>query len=109
MSSESPIFILNKTIIDAVSMAANITQNVVDISEVSAIAVTEIYVGSSPTGDIVIELSPDGTNWFTKNTKSITTDGVNVVEFETALKWLSVKYTRTSGTGALTVIVSGKK
>lgn len=101
---------INVKAFDAVDMTANRVSSVIDISELVGFAAHEIYTGS-PTGTLVVEGSNDGTNFVTVDTNSLTgSAGQKLVEKDRAhWRYIRVSYTFSSGTGSLTVYVSGKR
>lgn len=118
---------LNVPIVNAVSMAASITSSPTNINRLPGLSYDIIWTGS-PVGTFQVQVSntysqnPDGTvhnagNWNTLPTASFTgtypvpagsggNGFLDVVGTEAA--WCRLVYTRTSGTGALTVVPAAK-
>ncbi len=104
----SPIFSFNKTAINAVSMGSDITSDVVDISEVSGFAAHCIFTGS-PVGNIIVEGGNDGTNFSQVGSSTTASLDQYLLNAENQhYRYVRVRYVRTSGTGTLTVYISGK-
>ena len=105
-----PIFIINTQAINSQAMTGNITSSVIDISEVRGYAVHFIWTGT-PTGDVVVEGSNDGSNFSQISTAA--TGGAAGQSLsnqaDANYKYVRVKYTFTSGTGTLNAYVSGKQ
>lgn len=110
MSNITPIFALNKKLFDAVAMTANRESETVDISEVTGFAVHSIWTGT-PAGNIIVQGSNDGVNFFSLNTQAAGGAASNsIYNVDGAhYRFARVIFTFTSSTGALTVYLSGKR
>lgn len=100
----------NKQPIAAVSMVANIDSGWIDLSDVNGYCVHAIWVGA-PVGNVVIQASLDKTN--TKDLSTTAGGGADGAVFSNVdgvhYPFIKVIYSYTSGTGSLTVNISGKK
>lgn len=104
------IFVTNNPIISNGSMAGSLSATPVDISEFPCYSVHGIWTGS-PVGTISVQGSNDGTNFVEVASQATGgSAGQYLLNVEKAgYKFVRVQYTRTSGTGALTVYLSGKR
>lgn len=111
MSFEGSIFGLNKKIIDAASMGANISSEVVDIAEFPGYCVHAIWSAGSPVGSIVVSGSNDGSDFVTVSTVSAGgAAGQLLLNVEKAhYRYVHVNYARTSDTGTLNCYISAKR
>lgn len=94
--------------IDAGDLSASITGSATNISHITDVAYQGVFTGS-PVGALGIEGSIDGVNYVEMDTKSIA--GAGSVLFDLPLLsfcWIRPVYTRTSGSGALTVWIFAK-
>jgi hypothetical protein len=105
-----PIFILNQQVYNAQSMSADITSSGIEVAGLGGFAVHFIWTGT-PTGSVSVEASNDNSNFVQIDTQAfVTTDGQHLLNVERPhYKYIRLKYTRTTGTGALTAYVSGKQ
>lgn len=102
-----PILFSNKAI--TLDLGASGSTAVQDVSLISMAAVQEVYTGTAPTGTIIVEGSNDGVNFNTVDSNAIVLAGSKMVRISPLeFVYLRVSYTRTSGTGTLTVNISGK-
>jgi hypothetical protein len=108
--SDLPLFVINKKILNAVPMTANITSEIVDVAEVSGFAVHAIWTGA-PVGNIDVCGSNDGVNFVSINTQATAgTSGQLLLNEEMQhYRYMWVEYAFTSGTGSLTCYVSAKR
>jgi hypothetical protein len=111
--SISPILVINQTVVNAVSTAANITSSVIDISDISGYAVHLFWTGSTD-GVIKVEGSNEGllgTNFVMINSVNTgASAGSAMLQEDIAnFTFIRVTYTRTAGSGLLSAIVSGKR
>lgn len=112
----------SKVVIDAVSMAADITSTPTDVRGLDGITYRITWSGASPVGELRLQArqEPDNldgvqsTDWFDVDLGSTMT--VDNTETEHTLKILSIeypqirlKYYRTSGTGTMSAKVSMKQ
>lgn len=107
-------------LIDAGDMSGNLTAVVANgvfqngVLYLDNIGFQYIWTGT-PTGTIALQFSQDGTNWttmvlspaITQPAGSAGNDGSNVNQFP--YKYIRVTYTRSSGSGSLTVWMSAKE
>lgn len=120
--SSRPQFSPHK-VIDAVSMAASITSEVTIIQKLSMISYDIAWTGTSPVGSITVEVSNSyvkdasgvvsvAGNWTTLPVSAMSVSGNSGNGFLDidAISAYAIRlvYTRTSGTGSLTVIINGK-
>ena len=107
--ANSSIFAINKAVINAVTMGADITSDVVDISEMTCFSVHNIWTGT-PAGNIIVQASNNNSNWFDIDTQAAggaaSNDLVNVNG--AGYKYVRVFYDFTSSTGVLTSYICGK-
>lgn len=102
-----PLLKFNKSI--TLDLGATGSIAVQDVSLVTMLAVQEVYTGTAPTGTILVEGSNDGVNFSTLDSNAITAGGSKLVRVSPVeFVYLRVSYTRTSGTGTLTVYISSK-
>jgi len=108
-----PIHLLNKKIIDAVSVAGDTTSDSLEVKEAVSIAVQAIWAGSSPSGTVSIQASNDGTNFKELSGGSITVSGNTGNDLKNfadcGFAYLRAVYTHSSGSGTLTVQVNAKR
>lgn len=104
-----PVFILNKKILDNVAMTADRASEVVDMCNVSGFAMHAIWTGA-PEGDVVVSGSNDGINFVPVNTQATAgAAGQHLLNVERQhYRYLRVNFVFTSGSGSLTVYLSGK-
>lgn len=110
MSNITPIFAMNHKIINSQAMTADILSPVIDISEVIGFAVHSIWTGT-PAGNIIIQGSNDGINFFPIDTQAAGgAAGNDLVNVERAhYRYVQVFYDFTSSTGSLSTYLSGKR
>lgn len=110
MSNITPIFVVNKQLFNAEVMGSNLTSEVIDISELTGFAIHSIWTGS-PVGNLLVQGSNDGTNFYTIDTHAA--GGALGQHIYNAAgqhyRYVRLAYTYTSGTGALTSYISGKR
>lgn len=101
--------VINKKIVDSVTIATFTASSSVDISTTSGYAVHMIWTGT-PTGTLSIKGSNDNSNF--SLVSSVSTGGAasqSLTNIEKAhYNFVRVEYTHSSGSGDLTVYVSGK-
>jgi hypothetical protein len=110
MASEA-IQITNKLIVTTGDMSGNISSGPVDISTLSNYSVQFTWSGTSPIGDISVQISNDGINFDNLSSPvSISSNsGTKVIkDSESGYKYIQAVYTFTSGVGSLNVILNGK-
>ena len=103
--------ILNSKSIDAASIGASINGTSIDISNGSVVSVQFIWSsGSSPVGDLIVQGSCDGTNFYTVASLSISANSGSYIYStnSAAYPYIRAGYTRTSGTATLTAYVALK-
>jgi len=91
---------------------ASLTSSIISIQRIDNVAVQLTWTGNA-VGTFAVQVSNDQSGWSALDTSgapSISgTAGTIMLDLNlTSAPYLRVVYTRTSGTGALTVIVSGK-
>lgn len=101
--------VLNKKIVDGVTIATFTASDSVNISDASGYAVQMIWTGT-PTGTLTIKGSNDNSTFGTVATVATGgASGNSLTNIEKAhYAFVRVEYTHTSGAGTLTVYVSGK-
>ena len=111
--SNSPLSLFNTAIIDAESMASDITSDALDVKEVVNLAVQAVWTGSTPVGTLHIKGSCDGENFTDVSGGSTAVSGntgsilLNIAGC--GFSHLQIFYDATSGTGTLTVRVNAKR
>ena len=112
MSSITPIFSFNKTLYTNESMAGDLVSEIVDISEVTGYAVHFIWSGN-PTGSLLVEASntQNSSDFILVSTTALAgTADKKILNVEKAhYRFIKISYVRTSGTGNLSLHVSGKR
>ena len=100
------------SVITAGSMAGSLTSSTTNVAYTDNVGYHCVWTGT-PTGTITVEASIDGTNWdsltlsptiSTGGAASSTLISLNQLPYEL----VRLKYTRTSGTGTLNVVVMTK-
>lgn len=107
----SPIHSLNPIVLNAVDLTSSHTSNILEIGEVGGYAVQSIFTGS-PIGTLEVKGSNtlNLSDFITVDTYAVTSDGKRMLNVERAhYSYIIVVYTKTSGTGNLTCIVSAKE
>lgn len=97
-------------LVDAESMGASITSDSQQLIQEVVCCVQAVFTGS-PVGSIKLQISNDSSNWtdYTGSATSISAAGDVAWNLSNiGYRYLRVVYTRTSGTGSLSVTVSGK-
>lgn len=100
-----------ETVVNAESMAGNITSSVVNINNVRSYAIQAVWSGSSPAGSFVVQGSLDNTTFTDISTSSVSGNSGSIllnVELP-AYGYVRCVYTRTSGSGTLTVKMNTKR
>ena len=92
------------------SMGSSSTLGTIDISEANYVAAQYVWTGN-PVGQITLSLSNDNVNFVDYDTPTPGgTPSTSIMEGKIMpFKYIKIAYTRTSGTGTLTVYVSGKR
>lgn len=102
--------LFNTKILDASSMAANVTSAWVDLSRVDVYSLTAKWTGS-PVGTFKLQFSLDESDPRDIPETIISVNGADVASFteaNAAYDKVRAVYTRTSGSGNLTVQINGK-
>lgn len=109
--SDLPFFSINKKIIDSQSMGADIVSEGVDIAELGGYCFHAIWTGTAPSGNIIIQVSNDNSNFVDMVTHDTEAqDGQLLLNVERAhYRYVRAFYDRTSGTGTLNSYISGKR
>ena len=100
----------NETLANAVSMAASSNSQAAILDHVNDVCIQCIYTGS-PVGSLKAQASNNGTDWsdVTGSTVAVSAADNTVYNFaNVAYIKLRIVYTRTSGTGSLTILCNGK-
>lgn len=113
-SNGTAIFEINEVIADSVSLASSFTSDVVETKELKTLFIQAVWSGGgSPVGTLELQASSSATGTFTRIEGSVLgvignsgSDGWNVAN--AGFPFLLVAYTRTSGTGTITITASGK-
>lgn len=98
------------TLVNAVSMATSITSSVQGMQNYHFIYIQAVFTGS-PVGTFTIQSSNDQTNWDTISGSSVAISAAGSQSWNICnigYPYLRVVYTRTSGSGSLTVTGFGK-
>lgn len=100
------------TSLSAGNMAGNLISDVTDIRWLDNIVVYLTFTGS-PVGGFSVEVSPDQTNWYAlaivPTPTAVGISGNHRIELnQLSDPYIRVTYTRTTGTGSLTVVIAGK-
>jgi len=101
------------TLINAGSMAGNLTSAAIDTTFLDDMGVHFIWTGS-PTGTLAVNASNDNVNFFaltfnpaiTQPAGSASNTGAAIITFP--WKWIQVSYTASTGSGSLTALLTGK-
>jgi hypothetical protein len=103
--------ILPFEVIDAGDMSGTLTSLSTNIQYLDRVGYHIVFTGS-PTGTFSVEVSNDDTNYVEVTlTTAITASGSGdtaYIEVESAAPFVRLKYTFSSGTGSLTVTLTGK-
>lgn len=96
---------------DAISLGANITGNTIDVTYIDRVCF-EVQAGSGATGSFNLEGSVSGLVWVPFSIAAMSLSGSadnKLIDVQvTAISKLRLTYTKTSGTGTVTVWASGK-
>jgi hypothetical protein len=89
---------------------ASITGTASNIAHMNHVAYQAVCSGGgSPVGSLTIQESCDGVSYATISTTAITADGTYLVDLPfISGHWIRPVYTKTSGTGAITVTLVAK-
>lgn len=115
------MLVANTVLVNAVTTAADITSNPFRLKFMDRAGIQCVWTGTT-NGAVTLQyssdighedgLTTDGiTNWSTVTGSSIATGGAagtGFYDITTAAKWVRVIYTRTNGTGLMTVTVNSK-
>lgn len=86
------------------SISANFTSDSWSTEDADKYVLQLVFSGSSPTGTFALQGSVDGTTWTTVTTQAVSADGSILWESGLcAIPIIRVIYTRTSGTGTVTI------
>lgn len=101
--------VINNKLVDSVTIATFTASSSVNISSVSGYSVHMIWTGT-PTGTLSIKGSNDNSNFpLVTSVSTGGTAGQSLTNIEKAhYNFVRVEYTHSSGTGDLTVYISGK-
>ena len=103
----SILVLVNTVALNAVSTATNQTSSNINIENVEGFAVQSTFTGS-PSGNLIIKGSNDGTNFGQISSTAISTSGtVMLNNFDQHYNYAQVVWNG-SGTGTVTAIVTGK-
>ena len=108
-----PIQKINAPLINAQSVASNITSISQDVMECIRLCIQASWTGSSPVGTLHVRASNDGINFdddpeVTPISISGNSGSALVKISNCSYPYLQLFYSSVSGTGTLTVLVSGK-
>lgn len=105
-----PILIINKRILDSVSMGSTQTSEILDLGESAGYCVHAIWSGT-PTGDLLVQGSNDAVNFVSVNTQATGgTAGQLLFNVEKQhYRYVRVQYSFSSSTGTLDCYVSAKR
>jgi len=110
MSNALPIFVLNRQLFTNQSLSSTVSSDIVDLAETLGYAIHAIWTGA-PVGDISVQGGNDGINFV--EIDSVATGGVSGQHLLNVEKhhyrYVRIQYISTSGTGSLTLYISGKR
>lgn len=110
--SDSPIFILNDVVISSGDMSqATLTSSAIEIKEGRHAGLMATWTGTAPVGIIALQGSNDGIHFAPIQTAVAVSgnSGTQVINIpNVAFPFVNALYTKTSGTGTLTVSISLK-
>lgn len=106
----APIQLFNFNSANAVSMGASFSGTSQECKEASRISAQAIWsAGTSPVGFFIVEVSNNNSDWATINSQAISGNTGSLIYNDTCgYAYIRGSYTRTSGTGTMTVILNGK-
>lgn len=107
-----PLQMFTYTVIDAEAMSADITSERVNVSRTGSVSVQWVWSGgSSPVGNMITQVSNDGSTWVDLNTQAVTgNSGSHMINIEEpAYMFIRALYSFSSGSGTLSCIINGKK
>lgn len=109
MSNITPIFSFNDKLFNDHNLVADVSA-VKDISEVIGFAVQSVWTGTLA-GNIIVQVSNDNVNFFQLDSQAMGgAAGNDMYEVpRTHAKYARVLLDYTSGTGTITVTISGKR
>lgn len=102
--------VFNDVFLDAGSMAGNLTSEIINLEHISAVAISAVYTGS-PVGTVKVQRSNDQVTWDDVPSSSTAVSAAGTTSWDiwvVPYPYARVVYTRTSGTGSLTVKAYGK-
>lgn len=105
--------ILSLVLFSAGDMSGNLTSSSISTKFLDNIGLLVEWTGSAPVGALTVEVQNGQSGWSALDFGSVITvsgasGNLNININETPFEALRVKYTRTSGTGALTVTLAAK-
>lgn len=108
--SDLPMFVINRKVFNSVSLAADATSEVIDLSEVVGYCVHLIWTGTAA-GNFLVQGSNDAVNFVTVDTTAAGgTSGQHLLNVEHQhYRYVRVFYDSTSGAGSLTGYISAKR
>lgn len=105
-----PLHLFNNKLIDAQSMGTSITSSSQNMQRVISYAVQVYWTGTTPIGTFDLQASNDDTNYTSLLSAPIAVTGnTGSIMIDVAKRgygYIKVIYTRTSGTGTITVQVN---
>lgn len=106
---QAPTLIIDKKLFDSEALTGDFSSDGVEVSEVGGFALHCFWTGT-PTGDLIAEGSNDGTNFVTIVSQAVGgAAGQWLLNIERQhYRFMRLSYDFTSGTGALTAILSAK-
>jgi hypothetical protein len=100
------------TLLDAGDMSeAELVSDALPLYERTQYALQAVYTGS-PDGAMIVEVSVNGDDYETLTSSSVAISGAGSYIYNVTAAgylWARIKYTKTSGTGELTVVGSAKE
>lgn len=102
MAGQSTVLLLDTT-----SAAASPTSGVYDLVARKELSIQVKFTGNDVVGTLTLEGSLDGTSFFTldNSTVNVTASTGHIYDVETRVRYIRVKFTYTSGTGNISVLL----
>ena len=95
------------------SLGASFTSVAVDLTQYDRCSLEMSIITADAVGTFTIQASNSGSSWTDMSLSAMTLAGASTVIFldflETGVKFIRVSYTRSAGTGTVSVIVNGKE
>lgn len=108
---QTSIFKFNSNSITAASMGADATGTGLDVAEATYIAVQSVWsAGSTPVGFILVQASNDDSTYTTIDSQAVSgnTGSLMYKASDVGYRYVRAYYSRTSGSGTLSVKIAAK-